>query len=367
MIRLPAIALLFFMLSSFLPQEDAREYFKFAKFNYDSKNYEKALQYINKALKADPGYENAFILRAEIYYELHQYTDAIADITEVINREDNTSVMLAGPYLLRGKSNYALNKIPEAIRDIKSSLALDKNNAQAYYMLGKIQYDDDRLFESLENLDKAITLDPDNAEYYYFRSRVKMEHYKPIPGTKTYDNIMADIKVAMALKPDDFRPYELKCKMLKLKLENDKEVYISELSNAIKLFPDQAEFYAQRGMARVLDYDFSNALADFTKAIELDPENEVNYRNRGLCLHNINKYARAIDDYTIAIDLMIRKYQKSQSKQDKKLLAETLVMRGRTYMAMRNNGNACLDFYNAAKLGSKTGLNNYRKNCNVYE
>ncbi len=367
MVKNVTIALLFFTLSAFSMQDGAREYFKFAKFNFDNKDYNKALDYINKAIEIDPNYQNGYILRAEISYKLGDFDAVIRDITRVVDSKEHSTSLMARPYLLRGTAFFNLGDITKALSDVERCLALDPDNAGAYFLQGQILYKQNDTFEALESLDRAITLDADNQEYYYYRALVKIDHYKPIPGTKTYENIMTDIKLATALDPNDYRPYELKCKMLKLKVEKDKETYINELTNAINLFPDKAEFYAQRGMARVLDYDFSSAYDDFTKAIKLDPENEVNYRNRGLCLHNVNKYSRAIDDYTHAIDLMIRKFKQNQTKNQKKLLAETLVMRGRSYAAMRDNANACNDYYNAAKLGSKTGLNNYRKNCNVYE
>lgn len=154
--------------------------------------------------------------------------------------------------------------------------------------------------------------------------------------------------------------------MLRLNSTKTKNIYIEELSKSIDLFPDQADFYAQRGMANILNYSFEEALSDLNQAISLDAVNELNLRNRAICHHNLGHYGAAIDDFTSSIDLLIKKYQDDQQAGSKNLLAETLVLRGRTYQEMRSPDDACLDFYNAAKLGSKTGLNNYRRNCNVY-
>jgi tetratricopeptide (TPR) repeat protein len=155
--------------------------------------------------------------------------------------------------------------------------------------------------------------------------------------------------------------------MLKLDESFKKENLINELDGFIELFPSQAEFYAERGMANVLSFNYVSALNDFSRAIELDEFNEANYRNRGLCLHNIKRYNAAIEDYTKSIEILVKKYQSSNYAESiKKILAQTFTMRGMTYELNRNADQACDDFYNAAKLGSKVGLNNYRRNCNVY-
>ena len=142
---------------------------------------------------------------------------------------------------------------------------------------------------------------------------------------------------------------------------------IEILDGYIEHFPEQAEFYSERGVANVLNYNYGMALKDFTRAIHLDELNEANYRNRGVCFHNMKKYQLALNDYTSSIKILINKYQNSaQDETIKRLLAQTFNMRGMTNQYNGNSDLACDDYYSAAKLGSKTGLNNYRKNCNVF-
>jgi tetratricopeptide (TPR) repeat protein len=155
--------------------------------------------------------------------------------------------------------------------------------------------------------------------------------------------------------------------MLKLDEDYDKEAFVEELGTMIEKFPEQAAFYSERGMLKVLMNRSKEAISDFTKAIHLDKDDEDNYRNRGLCFHNLQKYQLALNDYSKAIDLLVKKLQPTQySSTTKKALSESYNLRG---MANKLNGDsdlACDDYYNAAKLGSKAGLNNYRKNCNVF-
>jgi len=360
-------AFLIFFISICAYSESAREYFKFAKFSYDSQDYSKALDFINKAIETDPTYINGFLLRAEIYFRLGEFTKVIGDVSYAFSLDENANRTLAEFHLLRGRAYYSMNDFGNATSDIDYCLNLNPTKAEAYFLKGILKSEEANYFDALDNFDRAIKLDADESEYYFKRAELKKILYKPIAGTKIYENIMTDIKLSIALNPDDYRPYLLKCEMLKMDENVKKDYLVSELNGYIELFPDQAEFYSERGMANVLTYNNVAAIEDFTKAIEFDEFNEANYRNRGLCLHNMKRYYTAILDYTKSIEILIKKYQTSNySDSIKKVLAQTFNMRGMSYELNGNQDQACEDYYNAAKLGSKIGLNNYRKNCNVY-
>ena len=90
--RIIAIALLLMVLWT-IPSnaESAREYFKFAKFSFDARDYLKALDYINKAIELEPDYTNGLMLRVEINRELKNYHAMISDSNRII-KTDNTIV-----------------------------------------------------------------------------------------------------------------------------------------------------------------------------------------------------------------------------------------------------------------------------------
>ena len=347
--------------------ESGREYFKFAKFSYDTEDYSRALNFINQAINVDPGYVNGYLLRAQISFRIAEYSQVIEDISTAFSLDQNIERTMPEFHLLRGDAYIKMEDINSAVNDISISLRLDPGNARAHFLMGMINCNKKIYFEALENFDKAITLDSDNSEYYYERAKLKKLHFKPLPETKVYESVLIDIKLAVALDPYDFRPYLLKCKMLKLDEKYDKEVFVSELNDMIEKFPDQAAFYSERGMLKVLMNKSKEAISDFTKAIYLDSDNEDNYRNRGLCFHNMQKYQLALNDYSKSIDLLVKKLEPTQySNATKKALAESFNMRGMSNQLNGDSDLACDDYYNAAKLGSKAGLNNYRKNCNVF-
>ena len=365
--KLTLFLILSFLSHSTIFAETAREYFKFAKFSYDSEEYMKALDFINRAIDSDPNYINGFLLRAEINYRLQEFNEVIEDITQAFNLDENASKTMAEFRLLRADAYIKLNNFNKAMTDVEYSITVNPQISKAFYLKGIINIEKLIYFEAVEDFDKAINLAPDESEYYIKRAELKKLYYKPLPETKTYESILDDIKIAIALNPSDCRPYKLKCDMLKMDSEDNKDELIREIDVFIERFPEQSYFYAERGMAYVLTYKYASALGDFTKAIHLDEGNEANYRNRGLCFHNMKKYQLALNDYTKSINVLVKKYQTSENDESiKKLLAQTINMRGMTNQLNGNPDLACEDYYNAAKLGSKVGLNNYRRNCNVY-
>jgi len=57
---------------------------------------------------------------------------------------------------------------------------------------------------------------------------------------------------------------------------------IDNYSKAIKINPNFAKAYNNRGIAYTLKKQYDLAIADFTKAIELDPKNGKAYHNRAI-------------------------------------------------------------------------------------
>ncbi len=351
---------------SFTFAESAREYFKYAKFSYDSKEYEKALGFINSALEVDPIYTNGFLLRAEINYGLHKFEKVVEDVNAAFQLDAGKINTMPEFYLLRGNAYIKLSEFNKAIIDLDRCLKINPTNAKALFLKGIVNFENSKFFKALENFDEAIKLDADESEYYFKRAELKKIFFKPIPGTQEYERIISDLNISIALNPKKYQYYKLKCELLKQDPYYKMEDLISELNEIIKKFPHRAEFYTERGVALVLRFQYNSAINDFTKAIIIDEQNESNYRNRGLCYHNINKYNDAIIDYTSSIELLIKKFKSGENKKSiRNLLAQTFNMRGMANLLNRNKGHACDDYYNAAKLGSKIGLNNYRKNCNI--
>jgi tetratricopeptide (TPR) repeat protein len=81
---------------------------------------------------------------------------------------------------------------------------------------------------------------------------------------------------------------------------------IEYLNEAIRLKPDYAEAYGNRGIAYVKLGQYQRAIQDYDTAIRLKPDDAIAvavYNNRGLAYAELGQYQRAIQDYDTAIRL----------------------------------------------------------------
>ncbi len=71
---------------------------------------------------------------------------------------------------------------------------------------------------------------------------------------------------------------------------------IADYTEAIRLDPDYAVAYNNRGLAYRYLGEYERAIDDCTEAIRLDPDLAIAYNNRGYAYHDLGEYERAIAD-----------------------------------------------------------------------
>ncbi|HQL09478.1 MAG TPA: tetratricopeptide repeat protein [Lentisphaeria bacterium] len=81
------------------------------------------------------------------------------------------------------------------------------------------------------------------------------------------------------------------------------EKAIEYLDNVIKLEPNYASTYVNRGAVYSNLGQTQRAIEDFNKAIRLEPDNALAYYNRGAVYSNLGQTQRAIENYNEAIRL----------------------------------------------------------------
>ncbi|MSQ40500.1 MAG: tetratricopeptide repeat protein [Dehalococcoidia bacterium] len=81
---------------------------------------------------------------------------------------------------------------------------------------------------------------------------------------------------------------------------------IAEYDEAIRLKPDYAEAYSNRGEAYRNLAQYERAIQDLDKAIGLDPKYAVAYSNRGAAYDSQGQFERAIQDYDKALSLDLK-------------------------------------------------------------
>ena len=85
--------------------------------------------------------------------------------------------------------------------------------------------------------------------------------------------------------------------------DKDPEGGVSAYNQTLRLKPDFAEAYTNRGSAKAALEQYADAVADYNEALKLKPNFAEAYTNRGSAKAALEQYADAITDYNEALKL----------------------------------------------------------------
>lgn len=119
----------------------------------------------------------------------------------------------------------------------------------------------------------------------------------------------------------------------------DTEQVIEYLDEAIRLKPDLAEAYNNRGNVYGDIKEYQRAIEDYDEAIRLKPDYAHSYYNRGLTYSETGNHLQAIEDFNETIRLTPQ-------------AVNAYYNRGVSYFANGNKESGCSDAQKACELGN---------------
>jgi tetratricopeptide (TPR) repeat protein len=161
---------------------DVSPYSALASVYYDRKNYDLALENLNRLLVLDPANENAMNSRIQIYQDQNRTDEAIRSLADVVQKNPNNKMTRTqyGTLLLK------LNRFDEAMAQYEAALQIDPNHDAALFNLaaayknkaGVIQNEEKAKLEkdSKYKVNESLYTPLLNKAAEYF------EHYRNIPG-----------------------------------------------------------------------------------------------------------------------------------------------------------------------------------------
>ncbi|MBX3084922.1 MAG: tetratricopeptide repeat protein [Anaerolineae bacterium] len=87
------------------------------------------------------------------------------------------------------------------------------------------------------------------------------------------------------------------------KIKNDLNASRADYDRGIRINPQSAQAYENRGLAKLMLGDFESALQDYNRAIQINPDDASAYNGRGLAKYGLGDKQGAIQDYDKAIQL----------------------------------------------------------------
>ena len=385
------------------------------------KDYNKALEHIHESLKVEPTV-NRQVTLCNVLRHLERYEEAIEVINNVLEKEPTSiGALMEKAAILRVESSTCNNT--NAIKIYEQIVALNENNAEAYYRIVEIYEENNDFENAIHWLERGVEK-IDNLYYnltlvYHYRNHrpndVTEKLIKEIidkfpdyaePNThygyflSSLDrNTEAIEQFKIALKKDDsnYRLYESLAYYLSVEKRFDEALDV--LDKGEKLQGDNlGAINMRRGVVLEDMLRYPEALQYMLKALEmedsLDDEwnvSEIHNRIGGLYMGDFNDATNALHHYQIALELgeddaetldNLGHYELNQTKDytkameyfnkifelnpDKHDICHVYVARGRAYKHLGQKDNAEQDFFKALEIFQTKKEKDYSPCWDIY-
>ena len=152
---------------------------------------QKAIEYLNNAIKLQPDYARAYSSRGLSYYYLGQYQQAIKDCNEAIRLKPD----LSNAYNNRGMVYGKLGQYQLSIEDFNKAIRLKPDDAVPYYNRGLSYYYIGKYQLAIEDYNEAIHLKLSYANAYFGRGTSYL-------NLEQHQRAIEDFNEVIRLKPD---------------------------------------------------------------------------------------------------------------------------------------------------------------------
>lgn len=278
------------------------------------------LAQLNELLAKDPQNDTLLYLRAEAFYKLDAYDEAMADLYAAMLQDSmqpqyyhllaDVLIDYARPNdskraidILQLASKRFPNRIPtllklsefqlivqqhsDALSTLNKILEQDPQNAEAFFMTGRVALDMGDTTRAIGALQKAVKLDADNGDAWYFLGRIFMQRGNPL-AIQYFDN-------ALRIDSTNMEAREFKGVFYKKKGQLDKalEVY----RDIIVRNPDYSNAYFDMGAVYLEKDSVLKAYNNFDLAIKVDPLFVKAFYFRGYSSELLGNKEAAVEDY----------------------------------------------------------------------
>jgi tetratricopeptide (TPR) repeat protein len=254
------------------------------------KEYDKAIQDFNEAIRLDPRWLPAYRDRGNAWSYKQDYDRAIVDYDVAIRLDPDC--MFA--YFHRGRAWFYKQDYDRAIKDLDVAIRLDPKDALSYLGRGHAWFYKQDYDRAIQDFDSAIRLDPKDALSYLRRGHTWA-------CRQDYDRAIQDFDSTIRHDPNCMLAYFHRGQAWLNKQNYDRA--IRDFDEAIRLDPSYVRAYSDRGLAWFRKRDYDKAIKDYNEAIRLEPKCVVACYHRGLAWLNKQNYDRAIRDFDEAIRL----------------------------------------------------------------
>ena len=289
---------------------------------YIDSNLETAKNLFSAVIDADPNFNiekggNAYIMRGKVKMYQQDLKGSIDDLNKGIEINPN----IAEVYVDRGLVKEGLKDLQGSIDDFTKAIEMEPNLAKKcpdifpdiYINRGISKGILKDLKGAIDDFSKAIEIDPNIAPVYSHRGMAKAM-------SKDIQGAIDDFSKAIEIDPNDSDSQKNRSEAVCIL----KEQYDQNKSFQVKTCPElyitlkDAYSYSNRGLGKLMSFEYIGAMDDFSKAIEIDSNYASAYYLRGSAKYGLCDYQGALDDCNKAIDINPKHYLSYQKRGESK-------------------------------------------------
>jgi len=296
---------------------------------YNAKDFDKALDFLNRDLADNPKSVGSYCYRALVYAKTGNNAEALSSINNAIRfqlRKDKLSnaynyyirAMIYGEiedaqkaiadltmsiklapddpeYLIERAALYvAAEEYEKGEADFRSALKIDESYVDAWLGIGRSYFIQQRYDDADKALTKLIKLSPEYPIGYYYKARVDF-------ALKKYDAAIEGMFFVLTLDNESV----LARKLFLTFASQNLPLALSNLNSQIIATPQQEFWYLLRTSVLEENKDYLLAIADYNKVMELSddfPKSGI-LGYRAACYNELGNFSQAIADYNQALSL----------------------------------------------------------------
>ncbi len=283
-----------------------------------------AIVKLSEEIHKEPNNPELYAQRGELYYQLQNYDQAIADLSKAIELDSLQPQyyhLLADAYLDYYRSRQALytmqlaaSKFPQriptllklaefqwilkqyndALFTLERIRIIDPQNAEMFFMFGNVFRDMGKTEQAINAYQSCVENDPENIDAWIELAKL-VAQTNPAAADRYYDN---------ALRVDSNNVAALHAKAYYLSnIRNDLQGALALYKRINVIDPQYVDGYYNAGLL-YLDMDsVEQALKQFDIAVQMAPTFTDAYYHRGVAYELLGKTANAISDYETVLRL----------------------------------------------------------------
>ncbi len=277
--------------------EKAEYYFNKANKAYERKDYKTARNDLEKTIKLNPNYTEAYInlaiLMSEHFKEFDKARKYYEKVVELNPKNSHVFDTLAG--ILKDH----FQEYEKARKYYEKAIEINPDFELYYYNLANLlQIHFQEYEESKINFEKAIEINVNFEKAYVNLANLLSNHFSQYEQAKKY------YEKAIELNPKDALAYN-NFAILLVEHFQEYEKARKYYETAIEINPEYANaFFNLANLLYQYFQDYENAKKNYEKVIDLEPEHAYVYNNLASLFHiHFNEYKKAKKYYETAIEI----------------------------------------------------------------